>query len=264
MPAIKSAARKVEGGYRLTGKKLYNARLEQATHIVLFVQGTTGKPGWLSVFVVPRDSPGLKFETLEAHGLMGNSFGGVSFENLFVPDSALIGKDSEGLVIFRKHFLYWRLMQAAAAIGTGENALDQMAARIKDREAFGGPIARFTHLQQALGQYKTELRMAHALAREAAELLDHGDYDSAEPLINGLKAEGVGVALRATDAAVRAFGGMGYSTQVDLGDRLRDLNGLRIADGTTDVMRMLVVRKTYGEWYWEAAVEQRKQPKPAK
>lgn len=264
VPAIKSSARKVEGGYRLTGKKLYNARLEQATHIVLFVQGTTGKPGKLSVFVVPREMPGLKFETLEAHGLVGNSFGGVSFENLFVTDSALIGKDGDGLALFREHFLYWRLMQSAAAIGTGENALDQMAARIKGREAFGGPIARFTHLQQPLGQYKTELCMAHALAREAAELLDRGDYDSAEPLIDGLKAEGVEIALRATDAAVRAFGGMGYSTQVDLGERLRDLNGLRIADGTTDVMRMLVVRKIFGEWYWETAVEKRKQALPAK
>ncbi len=49
------------------------------------------------------------------------------------------------------------------------------------------------------------------------------------------------IALAASDAAMRAHGAMGYSRQVDLGDRVRDLMGLRIADGTTDVMRMEVV-----------------------
>jgi alkylation response protein AidB-like acyl-CoA dehydrogenase len=179
----------------------------------------------LSVFVLPIDTPGLKVEQLKAHGLTGNSYGGLSFEDVFVPEGRLIGKDGEGLSVFFEHFLYWRLMQSAAAIGTGEDALDQMAERIKTREAFGGPIGRFTHLQQPIGQHKIELLMAYALAREAAELLDKGQYDEARPLINGLKAEGVEVALKAVDAATRAFGGEGYSNLVDLGDRLRDLYG---------------------------------------
>lgn len=174
---------------------------------------------------------------------------------MFVPEGRLIGNDGDGYRVFFKHFLYWRLMQAATAIGTGEDALDQMADRIKSRQAFGAPIGRFTHLQQPIGQYKTELRMAYALAREAAKLIDGDDYRTAHPLICGLKAEGVENALKAVDAAARAFGGEGYSDLVDLGDRLRDLNGLRIADGTTDVMRMEVVRRTYGEEFWKMAVE---------
>ena len=131
-----------------------------------------------------------------------------------------------------------------------------MADRLSTREAFGGPIGRFTHLQQALGQCTTELRMAKALAREAAGLLDRGEYKLADPVISGLKAEGVEVALRAVDAATRAFGAEGYSDRVDLGDRLQDLNGLRIADGTTDVMRMNVVRGSFknGEELWKMAV----------
>jgi alkylation response protein AidB-like acyl-CoA dehydrogenase len=253
--AIKSTSRKVDGGYLLSGTKRFNARLDQATHVIVFTQGTTGDRGKLSVFVVPINTPGLHIERLEAHGLTGNSYGGLSFKDLFVPESHLIGKDGEGLGIFHEHFLYWRLMQTAAAIGTGENALEQMAERLKTREAFGAPIGRFTHLQQPIGQYTTELRMAHSLAKEAAALIDRGDYKSARTLINGLKAEGVESALSAVDAATRAFGGEGYSNLVDLGDRLRDLNGLRIADGTTDVMRMDVVRKTFGEVFWEMAVQ---------
>lgn len=260
--AIKSTSRKVEGGYLLSGQKRFNARLDQATHVIIFTQGTTGIPGKLSVFVVPIDAPGLHVERLTAHGLTGNSYGGLSFMDLFVPESHLIGKDGEGLGIFFEHFLYWRLMQTAAAIGTGENALEQMADRIKTREAFGSPIGRFTHLQQPIGQYSTELRMAYSLAKEAAAMIDRRDYKAARALINGLKAEGIENALSAVDAATRAFGGEGYSNLVDLGDRLRDLNGLRIADGTTDVMRMDVVRQTFGDVFWEMAIEGNKIHEP--
>lgn len=252
---IKSISRKVDGGYELTGVKRFNARLEQASHVIVFTQGTTENEGKLNVFVMPIDTPGLVIESLAAHGLTGNSYGGLKFENLFVPESHRIGAEGEGLRIFFEHFLYWRLMQTAAALGTGENALQQMADRLRTREAFGGPIGRFTHLQQPIGQHTTELLKAHALAKEAAELIDRGEYANARPLICGLKAEGVEIALNAVDAAARAFGGEGYSNRVDLGDRLRDLNGLRIADGTTDVMRMEVVRQTFGEEFWEMAIE---------
>jgi len=256
IPAIKSTATKVDGGFILNGSKRYNARLDQATHVVIFTQGTTGEKGKLSAFVVPIDSPGITVERLQAHGLAGNSYGGITFKDLKVSTGQLLGQDGEGLRIFFEHFLYWRLMQSAAAIGTGENALDQMAERIKAQHAFGGPIGRFTHLQQPIGQHKTELRMAYALAKEAAERIDQGDYGKeTRALICGIKAEGVEIALRAVDAATRAFGGEGYSSRVDLGDRLRDLNGLRIADGTTDVMRMEVVRQTFGEDFWEMAVK---------
>jgi len=61
--------------------------------------------------------------------------------------------------------------------------------------------------------------------------------------------------LEACDSAMRAHGALGYSRDVDLGDRVRDLMGLRIADGTTDVMRMTVVRDVYGYDLWHTAIE---------
>lgn len=203
---------------------------------------------------VPIDHPGLKVVDRYAHGLTGNSFGGLEFDDMIVGPEHLLGDDGDGGKIFDEHFMYWRLMQAAAAIGCGESALDQMAERIQERHAFGGPIGRFTHLQQPIGEYLTKLRMAMSLAHEAAELIDAGDYKAASPLVNGLKAEGVEIALAAADAAMRAHGAMGYSREVDLGDRVRDLMGLRIADGTTDVMRMTVVKDKFGSELWKMAV----------
>ena len=252
--SMKSSARRVDGGYLLSGEKRYVARLQQASHVVLFTRAANGKERDLSAFILPMDTKGLEHVPLEAHGLLGNSFGGLKFKDVFVSDDQLLGEDGKGTRYFVDHFRYWRLMQAATALGTAERALEMMKDRLVTRQAYGGPIGRFTHLQQALGQSTTELRMAMSLARDAASHIDAHEYDQADPLISGLKAEGVEMALRAVDSAVRAFGAEGYSNRVDLGDRLRDLNGLRIADGTTDVMRMDVVRQVYGRELWDMAI----------
>lgn len=254
--AMTSRAYKVAGGYRITGEKRYVARLEQATHVIIFTQPANGERKGLSAFVMPIDSPGMERYSFGAHGLKGNSFGGLILQDVFVPEQQMLGRDGEADQLFFRHFRYWRLMQVAAAMGTAERALEMMAERLSEREAYGGPIGRFTHLQQTLGQHTTELKMAKALAREAAKMLDRGEVEPADALINGLKAEGVEIALRAVDASMRAFGAEGYSDRVDLGDRLQDLTGLRIADGTTDVMRMDVVRRSYsnGNELWNMAV----------
>lgn len=251
-----SKAVRCEGGFKLTGRKLWNARLRQATHLVLYTLAANGKEGdgKRTAFLLPIDHPGLKIVDKDAHGLTGNSFGGLEFDDMFVSDDQLIGEDGDGGAIFTEHFQYWRLMQTAAAIGCGEAALEQLADRLKTRKAFGHPIGRFSHLQQPLGEYHTKLRMALALAREASAMLDAGEYEEAAPVINGLKAEGVEIALSACDAAMRAHGALGYSKDVDFGDRVRDLMGLRIADGTTDVMRMSVVKDVYGSDLWVMAV----------
>ncbi|MBN8600340.1 MAG: acyl-CoA/acyl-ACP dehydrogenase [Planctomycetes bacterium] len=254
MRAMESRATKAGDGFALSGQKLWNARLRQATHVVLYTLASNGKPGARTAFLLPIDHPGLQIVDEYAHGLTGNSFGGLKFNDMHVGPEYLLGQDGDGGDIFNEHFTYWRLMQSAAAIGCGEAALQQMADRIKERHAYGGPIGRFTHLQQPIGEFTTKLRMAMALSRQAAELIDQGNYEAASPLVNGIKAEGVEIALAASDAAMRAHGALGYSRQVDLGDRVRDLMGLRIADGTTDVMRMQVVRELYGDEYWDMAI----------
>lgn len=265
MKGMESRAEKVKDGFVLNGKKLWNARLRQSTHVVLYTLAANGSPGARTAFLLPIDHPGLGITDEYAHGLEGNSFGGLNFNDMFVGSEYLLGADGDGGQIFDDHFMYWRLMQSAAAIGCGEGALEQMSSRIQERQAYGGPIGRFTHLQQPLGEYSTKLRMAIALAREAAELIDRGDDEAASPLVNGIKAEGVEIALAAADVAMRAHGALGYSRQVDLGDRVRDLMGLRIADGTTDVMRMEVVRSLYGEDFWRMAIRSYKLPDaPAK
>ena len=254
--AMKSYAEKVEGGFLLTGSKMYNARYTTASHVVIFAQSSKNsqKGSRLSAFIVPMNHPGIEVVQLEAHGLKGNSFGGINFNKIFVPKDALIGAEGDGGKLFRRHFGYWRVMMAAAAVGTGIEALKQVQERMRSRNAFGGPIGRFTHIQQELAQHTAKLHMASLLVSDVAAKLDQGQFDAAEPYIAMLKAEGVEIALEACDFALRVFGAEGYSNKTDLSQRVADLMGLRIADGTTEVMRSQVVRLLLGEDFWEMAV----------
>ena len=254
MRAMKSVSERTDGGYRLTGAKFYNGRFSSATHVILFTQSSTQSAGKLNAFVLPIDYPGLKYTQIEAHGLRGNSFGGVSFENIFVPEKYRLGGDGQGGKVFRNHFLYWRLMMSATAVGTGLGAIKQVVDRLRTRQAFGGPIGRFTHLQQPLAEHTAKLHMASLLVQQAASLIDQGKYEEASPLVAMAKAEGVEFALAAADYAMKTFGAEGYSNRVDLAQRVADLQGLRIADGTTDVMREDVVRQIYGNDFWDMAI----------
>ena len=76
VPSIRSTAKKVEGGYLLSGKKRINARLKQAAHVILFTQSASHSPGKLSAFVVPIPTAGLTIQHLSVHGPTGNSHQG--------------------------------------------------------------------------------------------------------------------------------------------------------------------------------------------
>ena len=259
---MRSVAKKVEGGYELTGEKEYQARLSTASHIIILTQapGQEGERGGkLNAFVVPKDYPGLKFKELETPALQGNSFGGVSFENLFIPESFRIGEDGEGGRIFNEHFTYWRMMQTSAALGTAKRALELMADRMRTREVNGRPIGSMTHLQQKLGRAGARLEHDTAALKEAAEAYDRGDFIEASRLAASAKALGVDDALDAVEVSLEAHGAFGMSNKIDLTQRKMDLSGLKIADGTADVLISDYVRKTFGQEFWDMGFGARKQ-----
>lgn len=120
---------------------------------------------------------------------------------------------------------------------------------MKSRQAFGGPIGRFSHLQLGLARHVAELRMAWLLVTDAAARLDARDIAVSEAAM--AKAEAIERALAAVEWAMNVFGAAGYDRDTGLEKRYRDLAGLRVADGTTDVLRGQVARSILGERLYE-------------
>lgn len=120
-----------DGSYRISGRKRYVARLEQATQIIVFVQVKRSDCSpLLTAFLLPRDFPGIMIEHLKTTGLHGVSFGGLCFHNIEVPASLRIGGEGQGFWLFNKHFTYWRIAMAAAAVGCARGAIDQAMDRL--------------------------------------------------------------------------------------------------------------------------------------
>lgn len=85
-----------------------------------------------------------------------------------------IGGEGQGFSLFNKHFTYWRTAMAAAAIGSGRRAVEQAVVWMRKREVFGGPLGRFTHIQQQLAQHIARLHMSWLLVDTVMERIDKG------------------------------------------------------------------------------------------
>lgn len=250
---LATAATPVSGGYRLDGVKQHVARIEECTHLIVFaaIRRSADNP-LITAFLVPRDAPGVTVERLAPMGMANVSWGRVHFAGVAVDGSQRIGGEGQALTLFVRHFSYWRTMMAAAALGCAEAAVDMAIERMKSREAFGGPIGRFTHLQQDLARHTAQLHMAWLLVESVARAFDERRW----PIFDAAmaKAEALEASVAATQWAMSVFGAAGYDSATGIEKRFRDLLGLRIADGTTDVLRGQVARAILGEQLYELSL----------
>jgi alkylation response protein AidB-like acyl-CoA dehydrogenase len=206
----------------------------------------------ITVFLVPRATPGLRTTPMEPAGMASVTWGQVMLQDVRVPRANRIGGEGQGLSLFVRHFSYWRTLMAALAVGSAEAAVDQAAAWMKTRHAFGGPIGRFSHLQQALAHWVARLRMAWLLVDDVAQRIDSKRASVADGAM--VKAEALEAAIAAVEWSMTVLGGAGYVVDTGLEKRYRDMRGLRIADGTTDVLRGQVARALLGERLYELSL----------
>jgi alkylation response protein AidB-like acyl-CoA dehydrogenase len=251
--ALGTTATPSDDGYVLDGTKQYISRIDECTHFLVFtsVKRAASDP-LITAFLVPRATSGLVTAPMAPAGLASVTWGRVALERVRVPRANRIGGEGQGLSLFVRHFSYWRTLMAALAIGSAEAAVDQAAAWMRSRHAFGGPIGRFSHLQQALAQWVARLKMAWLLVDDVALRLDSNRVSVADGAM--AKAEAVEVAIAAIEWSMGVLGGAGYVVDNGLEKRYRDMRGLRIADGTTDVLRGQVARALLGERLYELSL----------
>ena len=194
-----------------------------------------------SLFLVPTDTPGWTVSrSLKKLGMHSSDTAEISIEDVRVPADALLGVEGEGFQQIMWELQGERLVAVAGSISTAQLLLDKCIAYAKERHAFGKPIGANQAISHRIAEMGTQIEAARQLIYEAAWKFGHGAYPVQE--ISMAKLYGGIVANRVANEAMQIFGGIAYTTELDVQRAWRDTRLLRIGGGTDEIMREVIAK----------------------
>lgn len=231
-------------GWRLSGEKTsITLGMNAHTALVLARTGESGAGG-VSAFYVDLDERYVSRAGFDDLG--GRAIGRASlyFDGLPAPAGAMLGAPGKGFASVMRGFDYSRAIIGLACLGTAAISLEEALAWARDREAFGQSIGRFQGVSFPLAEYATYLRGARHVCYEALWRKDTGRQHSAEAAMGKFWAPKL--AADTIHQCLLTFGHLAYSTESPLGQRLRDVIGLEIGDGTAQASKLVIARHLLG------------------
>jgi butyryl-CoA dehydrogenase len=245
--ALQTRARRVQGGYRLDGTKVFISNGAEASIILVFATLDPAlKHKGITAFVVEKGTPGFKVAKVEHKlGIRASSTAELVFEDCFVPAQNLLGAEGEGFKIAVNAIDCSRVSVAAQGLGIAQGAFEKALAYAKDRQQFGGPIADLQAIQWMLADMATQMDAARLLTYRAAFLQEHGQSFIKEASMAKLfSAE---TAMFVTSKAIQIHGGYGYIKSFPVERYFRDARILEIYEGTSEMQRRTIARQLLRE-----------------
>jgi cyclohexanecarboxyl-CoA dehydrogenase len=237
--ALRTVARPVDGGWLLSGEKIAVTWTMHATAALVYARepGTQGARG-IHCLLVPLDSPGVRTSAMPGMGCLPLGWGSMSFEEVHVPTSHLVGQPGQGLFAALEKFDFSRAALGLLCLGAAQASVDEAAAYACEREAFGKRIASYQGVSFALAEAQTFLDAARWQSYRALWLRDTGRPHRAEAAMSKWWAPTV--ASDAITAAMRVFGNLGYSCELPIQQRLRDVMSYFSADGSAEIQKRII------------------------
>ena len=245
--SLTTSATKQDDNYILNGGKTFISGAGDTD--VLVVMARTGDAGakGVSAFVVPADADGISYGRKEPKmGWNSQPTRTVTFDNVSIPASHLLGEEGQGFVFAMKGLDGGRINIATCSVGTAQQALNQAAQYMQERKQFGKSLAQFQALQFKLADMATELVAARQLVRYAASKLDRGDPD-ATTYCAMAKRFATDVGFQVCDQALQLYGGYGYIKEYPMERYFRDVRVHQILEGTNEIMRLIIARRLLAE-----------------
>ena len=238
--AMRTTATRVEGGYRINGTKIWSTTSDVADHLMVTVRTGTGtKPSHgLSVFLVPRESEGIAVTPIPKIGMRALHSCEVVFENVFVPDDALLGELDQGWRQITGSLNSERIMVAAMCTGILRAVLEDALAYARQREAFGKPIGQMQVLQHGIADIAMNLETATLHTYRAAWLEEHGRPSGVQATT--AKCLASDHAVQAADFGIQLLGGYGYAQEYDMQRYWRDARLYRIGPISNEMSRNFI------------------------
>ncbi len=234
-------------GWRLTGEKT-SITLGMSADVAL-VLARTGGPGarGVSAFWVELDDAYVSRAAFDDLGSRAIGRASLHFDGLPVKREALVGGEGLGFVSVMQGFDYSRAIIGLACLGAAQVSLDEALQWSRDREAFGSPIGTFQGVAFPLAEQATYLRGARHVCYEALWRKDNDAEHSTEAAMAKFWAPKL--AAETIHQCLLTFGHLGYSSESPVGQRLRDVIGLEIGDGTAQVSKLVIARNLLGRAY---------------
>lgn len=234
--------------YVINGEKTSISAADQADIAVVF--GRTGTPEskahGVTALMVPMDTPGITTNRFDCHGQRAIGRGSIFFENVRVPVSYRLGEENKGFVQVMHGFDFSRALIGLQVLAVARVALEETWEYITQREAFGQPLSAFQGVTHPLAQYDTEVEGARLLCYQGLWLKDKGLPHSAEAGM--AKWWGPKLAYDVIHQCLLCYGHGGYDRGL-MEQRLRDVLGFQIGDGTAQIMKTIIARVRAGRQF---------------
>jgi cyclohexanecarboxyl-CoA dehydrogenase len=231
--------------YVLNGEKTSISAADQADAAVVFARTGSVESGahGVSAVLVPMDLPGITRNRFDCHGQRAIGRGSLFFENVKVPVDHLLGQEGKGFVQVMQGFDFSRALIGLQVLAVARVALEETWEYVAQRQAFGQPLSAFQGVSHPLAEFDTQVVAARLLCLQTLWLKDKGAPHTAEAAM--CKWWGPKLAYDVIHQCLLMFGHGGYDHGL-MEQRLRDVLGFQIGDGTAQIMKTIVARTRAG------------------
>ena len=235
---------KLEGDeYIINGSKTFISNGQHCDLAIVAAKTDTNAPGakGISLFIVDAKTPGfIKGTNLDKIGCHSADTSELFFQDVRVPKSALLGELNQGFIIMMQELQRERLSLAVCAVAAAEGALDSTIEYVKERKAFGKPIAALQNTRFKIAEMATDISIHKAFVDKCTYL--HAKRELDVTSVSMAKLSSTEMQGRVVDGCLQLFGGYGYMVEYPISMAFVDARVQRIYGGTSEIMKEIISR----------------------
>jgi acyl-CoA dehydrogenase len=236
--AMKTTGTKVDGGWRITGQKIWSTAAHVADYLLLLARtdkDVVKKTQGTTLFLVPAKAEGVTTRQIAKLGMRGVGSCEIFLDDVFVPDDLVLGEPGKAWYMLLGTLNNERIMLSALCTGIIDGVLEDALEYVKQREAFGKTIGSFQSIQHSIAEIAMMQKQAELITFYAADL-------QAKGLPCGIEANMAKIitseyANKSADMGIQFLGGMGYAAETDAQRYWRDSRLFRIGPITNEMAK---------------------------
>lgn len=235
----------VNGGYQITGNKMWITNAQYADVTYLYTRTGPGKKD-LTTFIVEKGTPGFTVsKEIHKMGMRSSPTGELSFDKSFVPMANRVGAEGDSVIHMMKNLEIERITIAGISLGIAQACLNQCVKYAGERKQFGKTLANFQLIQKMIAEMYAETEAMRRMLYTVCYEYDHGHRSNM--LASAVKLQLPKMATKIALDAIQLHGGYGYSREFPVERMMRDNKLNEIGAGTNEVMILIIAKNLLNE-----------------